>query len=92
MATKRDVIEFYSKKVRELGKQLKEYEAALEQVARGTDAILYEVCMKYGSDKLHKLDIPVPNVENLKDTKIAVTKTDKGYRLLPVTIKITDEE
>lgn len=79
-------IAYYRRTVEMQGKAIKEaklqLEEGLKEVEKCTDALLVEICRKYGSMKESRIEIPIPKAG--EDMTISVQKVGEEYYIKPV--------
>ena len=75
----RRTVELQAKAIKQAKEDL---ENGLMEVEKCTDAIITEICMKYGSMKENMIIIPVP--KSNEDVTIQVVKLGEEYYIKPV--------
>lgn len=89
MAAKKDNTTAYlQKRIKDQEAKINELTGAVYEITRSMDAVLYEICKKYGKDG--QIEIGIPKVDGA--TKIVVARTDDTYTITPVTVQDGKEE
>lgn len=88
MATKKDLIQHFGEQLKKKDQKIEAMHKAVEDITRMLDAILYEVCLKYGEGDDKHLTFSAPKMGN----GVTVTFDEEGFTCTPVENKDGEKE